>query len=70
MGYVGQEPVLFQGTIRENISKGDPGASRERIEEAAKASNAHEFIMAFQVIQPYRVTNIPHFLPPALTHAV
>ena len=47
IGYVGQEPVLFQGTIRENIAKGDPGASEERIEEAAKAANAHEFILAF-----------------------
>jgi len=47
IGYVGQEPVLFQGTIRENIAKGDPGASEERIQEAAKAANAHEFILAF-----------------------
>lgn len=39
--------MLFQGTIRENIAKGDPGASDERIEEAAKAANAHQFIMAF-----------------------
>lgn len=47
IGYVGQEPVLFQGTIRENIAKGDPGATFERIEEAAKAANAHDFIAAF-----------------------
>eukprot|EP00752_Nemacystus_decipiens_P011582 g10286.t1 len=47
IGYVGQEPVLFQGTIRENIAKGDPSATNERIEEAAKAANAHNFIMAF-----------------------
>ncbi|CAM9784749.1 unnamed protein product, partial [Ectocarpus sp. 12 AP-2014] len=44
IGYVGQEPVLFQGTIRENIAKGDPSASDERIQEAAKAANAHDFI--------------------------
>lgn len=49
IGYVGQEPVLFQGTTRENIAKGDPGASDERIEEAAKAANAHTFIMDFDV---------------------
>lgn len=50
IGYVGQEPVLFQGTIRENIAKGDPGASDERIQEAAKAANAHDFIQRdFQV---------------------
>ena len=39
--------MLFQGTIRENIGKGHPGASNDRIEEAAKAANAHNFIMAF-----------------------
>lgn len=49
VGYVGQEPVLFQGTIRENIAKGDPGASEARIQAAAKAANAHDFIMDFQV---------------------
>lgn len=49
IGYVGQEPVLFQGTIRENIAKGDPGASNNEIEAAAKASNAHNFIMEFDV---------------------
>lgn len=49
MGYVGQEPVLFQGTIRENIEKGAPGATMEMIEEAAMAANAHDFIMAFKV---------------------
>ncbi|CAM9323517.1 unnamed protein product [Pylaiella littoralis] len=48
IGYVGQEPVLFQGTIRENIAKGEPSASFERIQEAAKAANAHNFIMEFE----------------------
>ncbi|CAM9382357.1 unnamed protein product, partial [Hapterophycus canaliculatus] len=46
IGYVGQEPVLFQGTIRENIAKGDPGASDQKIQEAAKAANAHDFIQS------------------------
>ena len=50
IGYVGQEPVLFQGTIRENIAKSDPSASEERIEEAAKAANAHAFIAGFKVV--------------------
>ena len=49
IGYVGQEPVLFQGTIRENIAKGDPDASEERIQDAAKATNAHDFVMKFEV---------------------
>ncbi|CAM9424622.1 unnamed protein product [Ascophyllum nodosum] len=48
IGYVGQEPVLFQGTIRENIAKGDPDASEERIQDAAKAANAHDFVMKFE----------------------
>lgn len=49
IGYVGQEPVLFQGTILENIAKGSPGATLELIQAAAKAANAHGFIMSFNV---------------------
>ena len=44
---VPQDPVLFSGTIADNIAYGDPGASRIRIEAAAKRANAHEFVMAF-----------------------
>jgi len=44
---VGQEPVLFRGTIAENIANGKVGASRDQIIEAAKAANAHNFIMDF-----------------------
>lgn len=40
-----QEPVLFSTTIRENIRYGKPGATENEIIEAAKAANAHEFIM-------------------------
>lgn len=49
IGYVEQEAVLFQGTIRQNIAKGDPGATKERIEGAAKAAKAHGFIIIFKV---------------------
>lgn len=49
IGYVGQEPLLFQGTILENIVKGAPGASLELIQNAAKAANAHNFITSFNV---------------------
>jgi ATP-binding cassette subfamily B protein len=42
-----QEPALFSGTIRENISYGKPGASQAEIEAAAKAANAHEFVSKF-----------------------
>lgn len=41
---VPQEPVLFTGSIAENISYGKDGASKDEIEAAARASNAHEFI--------------------------
>jgi ATP-binding cassette subfamily B (MDR/TAP) protein 1 len=44
IGYVGQEPTLFATSIRQNISYGNPGATQEQIEEAAKLANAHDFI--------------------------
>jgi ATP-binding cassette subfamily B protein len=45
IGMVLQDPFLFHGTIRENISYGNPGASFDEVIEAAKAANAHEFIV-------------------------
>lgn len=42
---VSQEPSLFPATIAENIGYGHPDAERETIIEAAKAAQAHEFIM-------------------------
>lgn len=47
IGYVGQEPLLFEATIAENIAYGAPGATREDIIEAAKQANAYDFIMKF-----------------------
>lgn len=44
-----QEPVLFTGSIRENIERGKPGASMAEIESAAKKAFAHEFITSFTV---------------------
>jgi ABC-type multidrug transport system fused ATPase/permease subunit len=41
-----QEPILFTGSIRDNIAYGRPEASREHIEAAARAANAHDFISA------------------------
>lgn len=41
---VGQEPALFAGSIRENISFGNPNASWSEIEEAAKEAFIHKFI--------------------------
>ena len=43
-----QDVFLFSRTIAENIAFGSPGATHERIEEAAKAAQAHEFILDFQ----------------------
>ncbi len=45
IGLVLQEPFLFFGTIAENIAYGKPDASREEIIAAARAANAHEFIL-------------------------
>ncbi len=45
VGLVFQEPILFSGTIRENISYGRLEATFAEIVEAAKAANAHEFIL-------------------------
>jgi ABC-type multidrug transport system fused ATPase/permease subunit len=44
---VGQEPVLFAGTISENIAYGKRDATQKEIEAAAKAANAHGFITSF-----------------------
>lgn len=40
-----QEPVLFSTTIAENIAYGLPDAGMDEIAEAAKAANAHDFIV-------------------------
>ena len=46
MALVAQEPVLFTGTIAENIRFGDPGADRDRVVDAGKAANCQGFIEA------------------------
>ncbi len=46
IGIVLQEPFLFNGTIAENIAYGKPGASLDEIIEAARAANAHNFILS------------------------
>ena len=47
ISYVGQEPFLFRGTIRENILCGMPDAAEAQMVAAAKAAFAHEFIARF-----------------------
>jgi subfamily B ATP-binding cassette protein MsbA len=44
IGIVPQEPILFSGSIRENIAYGKPEAGPEEIEAAARAANADDFI--------------------------
>ena len=45
VGLVLQDPFIFPYTVAENIAYGRPRASLEEVVEAAKAANAHEFIM-------------------------
>ena len=45
VSYVGQETFLFSGTIRHNISVGRDNATEDDIVAAAKAANAHDFII-------------------------
>jgi ATP-binding cassette subfamily B protein len=45
IGYVSQDTFLFYGTVEENITYGTFDADREDVVEAAKAAEAHEFIM-------------------------
>jgi subfamily B ATP-binding cassette protein MsbA len=45
LGIVPQETVLFHGTVRENIAYGKLDASDDQIEQAARAANAHDFIL-------------------------
>ncbi|XP_012236010.1 multidrug resistance protein homolog 49 isoform X2 [Linepithema humile] len=44
IGVVGQEPVLFDTTIRENIRYGNDSITEEKMIKAAKEANAHDFI--------------------------
>jgi subfamily B ATP-binding cassette protein MsbA len=46
IGIVTQDTVLFDDSIRGNIAYGSPQATTERIEAAARAANAHDFITA------------------------
>lgn len=44
MAIVGQEPILFNYTIGENIAYGKPGATQQEVEEAAKEANIYQFV--------------------------
>ncbi|WP_272899219.1 ABC transporter ATP-binding protein [Caldalkalibacillus salinus] len=45
IGMVLQDSILFSDSIRENIMMGNPEATEEQMIQAAKAANAHDFIM-------------------------
>ncbi|MBP2653810.1 MAG: putative multidrug export ATP-binding/permease protein [Firmicutes bacterium] len=45
IGFIQQEPVLFDASILENIRYGRPTATYSEVERAAKLANAHDFIM-------------------------
>ena len=47
LAMVAQEPVLFSGTIRDNIGYGKAGASPADIERAARDAYAHDFVTGF-----------------------
>ncbi len=46
LAYVSQQPYLFEGSIRDNIRYGRPGATDAEVEEAARLAFAHDFILA------------------------
>lgn len=45
IGFVSQDMYLVEGTIKDNISYGTPGATFDEIKEAAKKAQAHDFII-------------------------
>jgi len=48
VGLVPDEPFLFSTSVHENIAYGRPGSTRESVEEAARAAQAHNFIMGLE----------------------
>src|SRR5262245_21190043 len=62
VGYVGQSPFVFNGTIAENIAYGSPGVPRAAIEEAARRANVWEEIQlmpgGFDAVVLERGTNV------------
>lgn len=48
ISYVAQDNFLFDKSIQENIRMGNPAATDEEVEDAAKAANCHDFIMQLE----------------------
>ena len=51
IGIVSQEPVLFFGSIEDNIRFGKPDATDDEVIAAAKMANAHDFIMQLPQVE-------------------
>jgi len=61
LGLVNQEPVLFATSIKENILFGKEGASMDDVIIAAKAANAHDFIVKLPYGYETQVSQLLHF---------
>ena len=48
IGYVGQEPVLFATTIKENLLFGSENATDQEIDQALKMAEAYDFVYALK----------------------
>ena len=55
---MGQEPVLFGGSIYENIQFGREGVTEEEIEKACKEANAYDFIQKLPKVIPLRAKRV------------
>lgn len=55
IGFIQQEPILFNASISENIRYGKPSATIEEVIEAAKVADAHDFIMSLSDGYDYMV---------------
>jgi len=55
VGFVLQETYLFDGTIWENVAFGEPEPDGERVQWAARAANAHEFVQRLPLRYETRV---------------
>lgn len=56
IGVVGQEPVLFDTTIRENIRYGNDSITEEEMIKAAKEANAHDFISKLPEVSGFQLS--------------
>lgn len=62
IGIVSQEPILFTGSIEENIRFGKSDATDDEVQRAAKMANAHEFIMDLPDVFTFNYFQFNNFL--------